>query len=616
MILQSLSAVWTAIAPAMGNHLWQSTLFAVAAGLLTLVLRKNQARARYWLWLAASLKFLVPFSLLTALGSRMAWWRGSEAAQGALAFVIEQVSQPFARQASSQASSQTVLASLPAILAAAWVCGFAAVLMIWFARWRRVSAAMKKAVPLREGREVEALRRLEKTGGIRRKIEIFLSHASLEPGILGIVKPVLVWPQGISDRLEDAHLEAILAHEVWHVRRNDNLAAAVHMVVEAIFWFHPLVWWLGARMVDERERACDEEVLQLGSQPQVYAESILKICEFCVGSPLACVAGVTGSDLKKRIANIMNKSIVRKLNFGKKLLLGTLGVAAITLPIVFGLARPVQSSARNATPNLAALTAGYQHVSVTPGETGNGIIQTRIMFHPDSFMAKNQTLQNLLKLAYGVQESQISGGPAWIATAMFNIEAKLDDSTVAELKKLSPEQQKMERDQMLQNLLAEQFKVALHRESRLLPAQVLVIAKNGHKIQPAKPGDTYHNGIKGADGLPAGPHKFDFGPDGIIVQALPMSFITENLANHLNQPIVDRTGLTGDYDFTLRFSPEGAAAHEENGRKMTTTSLSSLDANNAALVSAIEEQLGLKLNLQTVPLPVLVVDRAEKPGAN
>jgi beta-lactamase regulating signal transducer with metallopeptidase domain len=329
-----------ALAPALGNHLWQSTLFAVAAGLLTLVLRKNHAHARYWLWLAASLKFLVPFSLLTSLGSRMAWSRGSASTRGTLAFVIEQVSQPFGQQSSSRASLQMVFASLPAIVAAAWVCGFAVVLMVWFARWRRVSADIRNARPLQEGREVEVLRRLEQAGGIRRKIEIFLSRASLEPGILGIVKPVLVWPHGISDRLEDAHLEAILAHEVWHVRRNDNLAAAVHMVIEAIFWFHPLVWWLGARMVDERERACDEEVLQLGSQPQVYAESILKICEFCVGSPLACVAGVTGSDLKKRIANIMNKTVVHKLNFGKRLLLSAAGVVAIALPIGFGLAKP------------------------------------------------------------------------------------------------------------------------------------------------------------------------------------------------------------------------------------------------------------------------------------
>jgi len=622
MILQSLSSMGRALAPSIGNHLWQSTLFAAAAGLLTLMLRKNHARARYWLWLAASLKFLVPFSLLTTLGSRMAWSRGPASTQGALSFVIEQVSQPFTQQASSQAAPQNIFASLPAIFTAAWICGSIAVLMVWFARWRRVSADIRNAEPLKKGREVEVLRRLEQAGGIRRTIEIFLSRASLEPGILGIMKPVLVWPQGISDRLEDAHLEAILAHEVWHVRWNDNLAAAVHMVVEAIFWFHPLVWWLGARMVDERERACDEEVLQLGSQPQVYAESILKICEFCVGSPLACVAGVTGSDLKKRIANIMNKNIVRKLNFGKKLLLSTLGVAAIALPIIFGLAKPahsqLQASSQDTGSKTFAFTRGYQQVSVTPGHSEDGVIQTRIVFRPDSLTAKNQTLQELLKLAYGVQASQISGGPDWLATALFNVDAKLDESTVAELKKLSPEQQKMERDLMFQNLLADQFKVALHRESRLLPAQVLVIAKNGPKIQPAKPGDTYPNGIKGPDGLPAGPHKFNFGPDGVIVQALPMSFVANNLATHLGQPVLDRTGLTGDYDFTLRFSPRGATAvhNEQTGAKETTMPATSISAHNAALLSAVEEQLGLKLDPQTIPLPVLVIDRAEKPAAN
>ena len=622
MILQSLSSMWTAMAPAVGNHLWQSTLFAAVAGLLTLALRKNHARVRYWLWLAASLKFLVPFSLLTSLGSRMAWSRGPAATQGALAFVIEQVSRPFAQQASSQSSAQIVFASLPAIFAATWACGFAAVLTVWFARWQRVSAGIRNAAPLHQGREVAALRRLEQAAGIRRKIEIFLSGASLEPGILGIVNPVLIWPQGISDRLDDAHLDAILAHEVWHVRRNDNLAAAVHVVVEAIFWFHPLVWWLGARMVDERERACDEEVLQLGSQPQVYAESILKICEFCVGSPLACVAGVTGSDLKKRIANIMNKNIVRKLNFGKKLLLTTLGVAAIALPIIFGLAKPAHSQSQSSSENMGAktfvFTRGYQQVSVTPGEAENGIIHSRILFRPDSLMAKNQTLQELIKLAYGVQASQISGGPDWIATALFNVEAKLDDSTVAELKKLSPEQQKMERDLMFQNLLADQFKVALHRENRLLPAQVLVIAKNGPKIQQAQPGDTYPNGIKGPDGLPAGPHKFNFGSDGVIVQALPMSFVANNLATHLGQPVVDRTGLTGDYDFTMKFSPgseTAAQSHEQNGAKITTMPVSSISAHNAALIAAVEEQLGLKLDPATIPLPVLVIDRAKKPAA-
>jgi uncharacterized protein (TIGR03435 family) len=226
---------------------------------------------------------------------------------------------------------------------------------------------------------------------------------------------------------------------------------------------------------------------------------------------------------------------------------------AIALPIVFGLAKPAQSSAKDGLPNGAVLTAGFQQVSITPGETGNGVIQTRIKFSPDGLTAKNQTLQELIKLAYGVQDNQISGGPDWISTARFNMEIKLDSATIDQIKKLSPEQRKAARDEFFQTLLADQFKLVIHRESKLLPGYALVIAKNGPKVQPAKPGDTYPNGIKGLDGLPGGPHKFAFGPDGFTAQALGMSFVAESLAMHLGQPVVDRTGLTGDYDFTLKW---------------------------------------------------------------
>jgi uncharacterized protein (TIGR03435 family) len=296
------------------------------------------------------------------------------------------------------------------------------------------------------------------------------------------------------------------------------------------------------------------------------------------------------------------------------------GILSVLLPVVYGLARPVQgqepSSSQNAAPNAAVLNPAGAHVSISPGDSGNGVIQTRIIYSPNGLTAKNQTLLELIKLAYGVQANQISGGPDWISTARFNLDVKLDDSLMAELKKLPPERHKMEHDLFFQNLLADQFKLVLHRESRLLPGYAMVIAQNGPKVQPAKPGDTYPNGIKSPDGLPSGPHRFAFGPDEFVAQALPMSFIAERLAGHLNQPVVDRTGLTGDYDFKLKFTPEGTTTHEENGRKVTTTSLSSLHARNAALIAAVEEQLGLKLDPQTVSLPVLVIDRAEKPTAN
>src|SRR5438445_11523362 len=103
--------------------------------------------------------------------------------------------------------------------------------------------------------------------------------------------------------------------------------------------------WLGARLVEERERACDEEVVAFGSDRQVYAESILKICEFCLGSPLPCVSGVTGADLKRRIVRIMSERVARKLNFSRKLLLAAAAILAVAAPIMAGVL--------HATPNRA-----------------------------------------------------------------------------------------------------------------------------------------------------------------------------------------------------------------------------------------------------------------------
>ena len=157
------------------------------------------------------------------------------------------------------------------------------------------------------------------------------SRALFEPGVFGIFRPVLLLPEGILERLSPLQLQAIIAHELCHVRRRDNLTAAIHMVIESIFWFHPLVWWIGSRLVDERERACDEEVLRQGSEPEVYAEGILNVCRFYVESPISCVSGVTGSDLKKRIEAIMTHRIVRSMGLGRKLILAASCMAAFAV---------------------------------------------------------------------------------------------------------------------------------------------------------------------------------------------------------------------------------------------------------------------------------------------
>ncbi len=626
MIPGYLPATWTAFAAALGDHLWQSTLFAVVAGLLTLILRNNHARARYWVWLAASMKFLIPFWLLVAMGSHLPWSRGSAGTKAGLYFAMEEVSQPFSQPAMtviSRATPSTVSPSvihlLPGLVAAVWLCGFLVVLSVWYLRWRGISLAIREAVPLREGREVEALRRLERMGGTRRRIEILLSRASLEPGIFGIARPVLVWPEQISERLEDVHLEAILAHEVWHVRRRDNLAAAIHMAVESVFWFHPLVWWLGARLVEERERACDEEVLELGNERQVYAESILKVCEFCARSPLVCVSGVTGADLKKRIFRIMTERVVSKLGLSRKLLLGAAGFAAVVVPIVFGLLHATPS--RGASQDAAASTPGYEVASIKPNKSDNN--RSRLMFRPDGLSATGGTLQMLIKAAYEIEDSQISGAPSWLQSEKYDIEAKMDSAVADELRKLDPDQSKDAREHMLQALLADRFKLTIHRETKELPVFALVIAKNGPKLQEAKPGDPYPNGFKGPNGgSGAGMMRGSLGAGGkseLVGQAVPMSSLVRLLSGQLHRTVVDNTGLAGKYDFALQWTPDespGAVLKGADGGQPGSDSASSSDSSGPTIFTAVQEQLGLKLESQKGPVQILVIDHVEKPSEN
>jgi bla regulator protein blaR1 len=362
MIPKYFTEVTAAVAPAMANHLWQSTLFMVLAAIVTLALKKNQARIRHSVWLAASLKFLIPFSLLISLGSRLASPYFSRSAGNGLYSAMKEFGQPFTfvilAPATHESNAAYLLTLLPVVIAAVWLCGLVTVLILLSARWRFVASAVHRSRPMDQGREVDALRQLEKIAGVRRPMALLFSRDSaLEPGVFGVFRPVLLWPAKISEHLQDSHLRAIFAHEVAHVRRRDNLAAALHMAVEAIFWFHPMVWWLGARLLEERELACDEEVLQLGNPPSIYAESILKTCKFCVESPLACVSGVTGAELKKRVARIMTPIMAEKLSPGRKLLLASTGIAVVAGPVLFGLWKtpPVSAQSPQANGRQAAM---------------------------------------------------------------------------------------------------------------------------------------------------------------------------------------------------------------------------------------------------------------------
>jgi uncharacterized protein (TIGR03435 family) len=599
------SAIWGAIAPGLGNHLWQSTLVALAAALLTLLLRKHHARARYWIWLAASVKFLIPFSLLIGIGSRLASQRQlAGASSPTLYFAVEEISQPFTKAAIRAASTQTPSVAAPTLtqflpwIVALWFVGFLAVLLVWILRWRCISKAMKAATPLYEGREVGTLRRMERAGGIRRPIALLLSRASLEPGIFGIVRPVLIWPEGISPQLHDAHLEAILAHEVWHVRRRDNLAAAFHMLVEAVFWFYPLVWWMGARLIEERERACDEEVLALGSDRQVYAESILKVCEFCLGSPLPCVSGVTGADLKKRMVRIMNNRILLKLDLARKLILIMAAFLAIALPITFGVfhATPGHAQSNDVT---APPARSFETITIKPDpSTENWVNRSKVMYLNDgSFTAHSVPLQLLVKLAYHVQDSQISG-PSDLLSQRYDVDAKLSSAEI-KAPRQSPMMEQRGGDQSIQALLRDRFKLAAHMETRNLPAYDLIVDKDGPKFQQSS------NDL----------HLMRMANGELNSQGTHMAFLTDQLSIRLGRAVVDRTGLNGNYTFNLHWTPEPDEQARMSGDGMPIPPASS-PVSGPPLATAVQDQLGLKLVPRTEAMQVLVIDHIEQPSEN
>ena len=617
MIAAYASAAWTNLAPTLGNHLWQSTWFAAIAGALALTMRKHEARVRYAVWLAASLKFLVPFSLLVSVGSHFAWPHATPARASQLSSIVQQASQPFVVEpdfiSAAHATGGIPSGFFPALVFAVWLGGFIAILFAWWLRWRPMSAAVRASIPLPEGPEAAALLHLQRRMRIRTPVALRATATAGEPGVFGIFQPVLLLPESITDRLAGAHLESVLAHELCHVRRRDNLASAVHMLVEAIFWFHPLVWWIGARFIEERERACDEAVLKLGNDPEVYAESILQTCRYYLESPLPCVSGITGSDLKMRIVRIMSEGATKQLTLPRRLLLAAAGIAAVSAPIALGLLHvpPGRAQTRPAT-----AAPKFEVVSIKPSHEGGGLF--RVALQPSGrFMANNVTVRFLLEQAYEVKDAQISGAPGWIESEHFDIEAKPDDAFLEQ--KLSRDERGRQISLMMQSLLADRFKLALHHETKQLPVYALVVAKGGSKLKEAPPAPPE------ADGTGPGP------PDGrlrrggvqmrrgeLIASAIPLDRLEDVLSHITGRPVVNRTGLQGLYDFTLNWTPgegEGPMMGGAAGPPAPDAPPPP-DANGPTIFTALQEQLGLKLESQKAPMDTVVIDHVERPSEN
>jgi len=216
-----------------------------------------------------------------------------------------------------------------------------------------------------------------------------------------------------------------------------------------------------------------------------------------------------------------------------------------------------------------------------PGSTGGGI-HTR---SGGLFISTNTSLRTLIGYAYNVRKQQMTGGPSWLDSATFSIEAKPDGSV--------PFPSGIEGDTrmhlMMQSLLADRFNLAVHWETREGATYELTVAKGGPKLHPtslAKEGSD----SSGGNGR-------------LTATGLSMSQLVQLLTPDLGRPVSDKTGLTGRYDLTLTYTPEAR----------TSDTGTPVDPNDASIFTAVQEQLGLKLVSTKGPIEFLVIDHVDKP---
>lgn len=549
------------------THLWQSTVFAALITAAALLCRRNPASTRFWLWMAASFKFLMPFSLLYALGALAPTPVPSRAA----ALRIERITNSFTPAVIEELAPPATGGPIDweLLLTVVWAIGVAVQLVRWFAQWHGIRRGLRTAVAL----------------PIAAPIPVLSVDTALEPGVFGIFRPRLLLPRGIEGLLTNAEWDAILAHEMCHVRRRDNLTAALHMLVESVFWFYPPVRWVGAKLLAERERACDEEVLRLGNSPSVYACGILRVCESYVESPVPCAAGVTGAELRQRIGEILNASNPLQLSPVRRIALALVCLAGAATPVVLGILNAPRVRAQ------AVMEKNNYHfevASIRPN-TGEGRgmgVETGAAV----FRATNIPLHGLIQFAYGVQDYQITGGPGWLRDDRFDILAKYEraeEGAVGALDQKADEKRNERIRAALRDLLADRFQLRLHQESKELPLYALVIDKGGPKLKVSVDGhrSTHSNQNNGTGRLTA--------------RGVTMASLATSLSGILRRPVRDETGLREIYDFIIDWTDNQSA-----------------EGSGPTMFSAVREQLGLRLESKKGPVTIHVVDNAAKPSEN
>ena len=671
-------AGWTLI-----HFVWQGALIGVAAACALRLLRGSAASTRY-LVACGALATAMAAPILTArtVGLSQAPQPAPESRPAPVSPLprIDPASARNLLTAGRQLVPERTIRfvvdrSLPFVVGT-WAAGVLLLFVRLVGGWRRVRRLQRTALATSVSAWQTAGDRLASRLGLTRRISIVDSGVVETPTVVGWLRPVVLMPVAALANLTPFQVDAILAHELAHVRRHDFLVNLLQTVAETVLFYHPAVWWISGRIRAERELCCDDIVVDVCGDAAGYAAALTELeIRRISAEPQALAMAATSGSLLERVRRLLRAptepappSLSAILTAALVLLFVVAasgidrvrtGIAAARTDARVDEHREAEQAVRNAVvdvqqradeiraaaeqtnrrvrpvdvrpdskmaarlqPDTIGLSEG--RAAQSPVATGD----TRLAFEVASIKRNvsgeqnasvraqpggrltvtNNTLFNIVRNAYGVQPFQIVRAervPAWFDSERWDIVAKAKDNATP--------QQLMT---MLQNLLADRFKIVLRREPRDMPVYALIVSRSDGRLGPQlKPSslDCAALAAARAAGAPPPPAPAGNGPfcgtrtgrGTVMTSGVPLADFARNLGPMTGRFVVDRTGLAGPYDLELKWTPENAPA--------ATDAPNSPLSDGTSLFTAIQEQLGLKLEAQRAPVDVLLIDSADRP---
>jgi uncharacterized protein (TIGR03435 family) len=603
------------------HFLWQGALVGLAANVALRLLRSVSAQTRYMVACGALAVMLASPIITARLLSVSDLIVSPGGRSQAVSFSAAATLAPFAAPVptpngvSAQTAWRGIEALLPLVVMA-WLVGVAFLLLRLTGGWWCVRRLHRDALALTSSRWQAVSEQIASRLRLHRSVHVVDWPLVDTPTALGWLRPVVLLPIAALTNLTPGQIEAILAHELAHIRRHDYLVNLLQTVAETLLFYQPAVWWVSARIRAEREHCCDDVAVELCGDALSYVAALAEIETSRTSlagrtEQTALALAATGGALLDRVRRILRMPVDNERSSSGAVLTTVL---ALLLIIVAGGRQhlPALAYTRSATTQSQApdaVGAAFEVASVKP-VTREVLLQRG--FGCGFLGAKFRALgdvQWLIACAYGIPQAraqqQIVGAPDWLNIDLFEIIANSAPDNVP--------RSFSEGLVMLRTLLADRFKLAVHRESKEMPTYALVMARADGRRGPglrSTPQDCAAwiaaKGHPGPQPSTPGYRLCGFGRvnrSTITNTAMTLSHFADLLSPRVGRVVRDRTGLTGYFDLDLQWTPEPVAQ-------------GSLVERSPSLIAALKDQLGLKLEPSNDSVDLLAIDHVEHPTEN